>query len=256
LGARKFAEIRQPDDFYLFQSPGAELARPATRIEEGYVKELVMPSTGFWAWENQVAAHDLLIMLGVEPHLRWNQYVDLILDLAQEYRVERIYSVGGTYDKIPHTIEPVISAVINTPGLKAELGEYGIESTAYQGHSSVHTLLMVVAGKRGLEAASLWGHAPHYIQVPNARVCYSLLRKLIRMLGIDLDLEDVRKAGEYLDEQVDKAVEQKAELQEYVKRLEEEYARGTYGMGGPLSGDIVKEVENFLQKRKDGEEGP
>lgn len=248
LKAEKFAEIK-PDAFYVFQSPGAELLRPLTVIENGLIKELSLPSTGFWAWRNEKAMHDLILLLGIEPHLRWNEYTDSILDFAQEFGVNRIYTVGGTYDMVPHTREPIISAVVNDPGLGVELRKYDIESTEYKGPSSVHTLLLLSAGKRNLKAASLWGHAPHYIQVPNAKVCYSMLIKLTAMLEIELDLEDIRKASEYLDEQVNKAIEQKPELGEYVKRLE-----GKHRFGEPLAEDIIKEVEDFLRKSTDGEE--
>jgi len=252
LQAEKFAEVK-PDDFYIFQSPGVERRRPVTDIEDGLVKTLSVPSTTFWFHKKGNSAHDLIISLGMEPELGWNKYVELVLDLAQEFGVERIYTIGGTYDRVPHTIEPIITSVVNDPSLRTEMREYGIEFTNYKGPSSIHTMLLVSAGKRALKAASLWGHAPHYVQVPNAKVCYSILNTLTRMLEIAIDLEDVKRAGEYLDEQVSKAIEQKAELKDYVRRLEEEYSKGRYEAGKPLGEDIIKEVEDFLRKKKDEE---
>ena len=252
LAAKEFAEF-EAGDFYLFQSPGVELLRPTTRIEEGLIKELNLPSIKLWNWINEGSAHDLVILFGMEPHIRWNQFVDSLLDFAQEYQIRRIYTIGGTYDKLPHTVEPLISAVINKPRLKGEMKRYGIELTNYSGPSSVHTLLLNSAGKRGLEAISLWGHAPHYIQVPNAKVCYSLLKRLTLMLEIEIDLEDLKEASENFEKQVNRAIEQKAELVEYIKGLEEEYLRGRHEAGRPLSEDIIREVEDFLRKRKNGE---
>jgi len=252
LEAKKFAEVKA-DDFYMFQSPGVEVRRPPTDIEDGLVKALSLPSTSFWFYKNDKSAHDLIISLGMEPELRWNNYVDLVLDLAQEFGVQRLYTVGGTYDTVPHTIEPMISAVLNDASLKAEMREYGVGLIDYKGPSSIHTMLVVTASKRELKAASLWGHVPSYIQVPNAKVCYGILSKLARMLEIALDLEDLKKASEYLDDQVSKAIKQKPELEDYVRRLEEEYSKGRYEAGEPLAEDIIKEVEDFLRKRKDEE---
>ncbi len=252
LEARKFAEVKA-DDFYVFQSPGLEVRRPLTDIEDGLVKGLSLPSTTFWFYKNDRSAHDLIISLGMEPELRWNNYVDLVLDLAQEFGVHRLYTVGGTYDTVPHTVEPMISAVLNDAGLKDEMREYGIGLIDYKGPSSIHTMLVVSAGKRELEAASLWGHVPSYIQVPNAKVCYSILSKLTRMVGIAVDLEDLKKAGEYLDDQVSRAIKQKPELEDYVRRLEEEYSKGMYQAGEPLAKDIIREVEDFLRRKKDEE---
>ena len=252
LAARKLAEIR-PDDFYVFQSQGNEAGRPITRIEGGIVRTVSFPSIVFWFHQREGSAHDLIVSLGREPELRWNTYVETVLDLVREFNVQGVYTVGGTYDRVPHTIEPVITAVVNEPGLRAAMRGHGIGLTSYEGPSSIHTMLLLAARRKGISAASLWGHAPHYIQVPNARVCYSVLQKLVRMLGVDLDLEGARKAAEYLDQRVNAAIEEKAELKEHVKRLEEEYLKGRQQVGELLSEDILKEVEDFLQKKKDGE---
>ena len=252
LETKKFAEVKA-DDFYLFQSPGIEVRRPLTDIEDGLVKSLSLPSTIFWFFKNDKSAHDLIISLGMEPELRWNSYVDLVLDLAREFGVQRLYTIGGTYDTVPHTIEPMISAVLNDASLKDEMRGYGVGLIDYKGPSSVHTMLIVSAGKRELKAASLWGHVPSYIQVPNAKVCYGILRKLTKMLDIAVDLEDLKKAGEYLDDQVSKAIKQKPGLEDYVRRLEEEYSKGKYEAGEPLAQDVIKEVEDFLRKKKDEE---
>ncbi len=248
LGAKKLAEVK-PDDFYLFQSPGVEVRRPVTDIEDGLIKALSLPSTTFWFYENEKSAHDLIISLGMEPELKWNEYVDLVLDLAQEFSMERIYSIGGAYNIVPHTIEPIITAVLNDPSLKVEMREYGIQLTNYRGKSSVHTVFLVSAGKRGLKMVSLWGYVPHYVQVPNTKVGYGILNKLTRMLEVALDLEDVKRASEYLDEKVNEAVEQRAELRDYVKQLEQDYGRGKYEVSQPLEEDIIKEIEDFLRKK-------
>lgn len=252
LQARKFAEVR-PDDYYTYQSAGAEARRPLTDIEDGLVKALSVPSNTFWFYRNPEAARDLILALGIEPELRWSAYVALVLDLAREYGVQRLYTVGGTYDTVPHSVEPVISAVVNDTSLKAEMTGHGIRLINYKGPSSIHTMLVVSAAKRGLKAASLWGHVPHYVQVPNAKICRGILGKLAEMLEAPLDLEELGKAAEYLDKQVSKAIEEKPELREYVRRLEEEYSKGEYQAREPLAEDIIKEVEDFLRKKKDEE---
>ena len=250
LVTRKLAVLRA-DDFYLYQSLGAEAKRPVTDIHDGLVTSLDLPRTTFWFYKSQKSAHDLILLLGREPELRWGDYVDLILDLAQSFGVVRIYAIGGTYDVVPHTIEPLVAAVFSVPGLEAEMGKYGITPISYRGPSSIHTMLLVSASKRSIEAVSLWGYVPHYIQVPNTKVCYGVLSKLARCLELELDFEDMRRGGEQLDEMVDKAVAQKPELQDYVRRLEVEYGKGKYELGKPLEADIIKEIEDFLRKKGD-----
>ena len=248
LHFKKLAEIK-PDEFHLFHSQGIESGRPLADVRDGMVRTLSLPSTLFWFHKDEKAAHDLVISLGTEPELRWKEYVDLVLDFAQDYGIERLYTIGGSYDNVPHSVEPILTAVISDESLKAEMTEYGVGFTDYKGPSSIHTWLVVAARKRGIKAVSLWGHIPYYIQVPNAKVCYSMLSKLTKMLNITIDFEDLRKVGEDLNEKVSNAISQKPELESYLKRLEEDYGKGNQA-GKPLEDDIIKEVEDFLRKHK------
>ena len=251
LAVRELAEVA-PDDFYLFQSPSTEIKRPVVDIQDGLVTGLSLPATKLWFYRNQGAGHDLIIMIGREPELRWNDYVNLILDLAQNFGVVRIYAIGGTYDVVPHTLEPMVVAVLSASFLEAEMKENGIKVINYRGPSSIHTLFLVSAGIRNLEIVSLWGYVPHYVQVPNTKVCYGILNKLTGMLELDLKLEDIRKDSEHLDEMVDEAVAQKPELSDYVRRLELEYGKGKDELGEPLKEDVIRDIEDFLKNR--GEE--
>ena len=63
---------------------------------------------------------------------------------------------------------------------------------------------------------------------------------------------DIREAGESLDKQINRAMAQKSELAEYVKKLEEEYQLTLgYEASGPE--EIIKEVEDFLREKKEEE---
>jgi proteasome assembly chaperone (PAC2) family protein len=242
LKAEKFGEIRPPN-FYDFSS-----LRPQTVIENGFIKELKFLSNEFFYWKSEKSVHDLIIFLGVEPHLKWNQYVDLILHLAEQFKVERIYTVGGTYDQVPHTVEPKVTAVVSDLGLREELKRYNIEPTEYQGPCSIHTVLLAAAKRRNIKSVSLWGHAPHYIQVKNPKVCYGILKGLTEMLEIELDLREIIGASEYLEAQVSQAISQKPELWEYVKSLESEYQAMEKYKEPTKEEDIIEEIENFLRR--------
>jgi proteasome assembly chaperone (PAC2) family protein len=134
LRAKKFGEIK-PHAFYDFPS-----LRPQTVIENGLIKELKFPANEFFYWKSEKSVHDLIILLAVEPHLKWNEYVDSILHLAEQFKVERIYTVGGTYDRVPHTARPMVTAAVSDLELKEELKKYNIEPVEYQGPCSIHTM--------------------------------------------------------------------------------------------------------------------
>ena len=121
LDAKRFAEINA-EDFYDFST-----IRPTITVDRGLITSLKLPRSSFFYWQNQASDHDLVLLHGIEPQLRWQRFVDLILDLAGQLQVHRIYALGGLYDRTPHTREPRISGLVNEPGLLDALEKNGIE---------------------------------------------------------------------------------------------------------------------------------
>ncbi|HEX7474613.1 MAG TPA: PAC2 family protein [Dehalococcoidales bacterium] len=245
-----FAELKT-DDFYSYESNSGVNKRPLVDIENGMIHSYSAVTTNFWFHRDPLSGHDLMFISGPEPDQGWNRYSGLILDLAQEYQAEKIVTLGGTFDSIPHTAPPRISGVVSHTELKEELEKSGIEPTSYKGPSSIHTLLMVNAAKRDLRMISLWSHTPHYIQVVNFIGCYQIMLKLSELLNIKFDLEVARKDSEYLKTQIDQAIEKKPELQEYLKTLEIEYHKGSAEVEGPINNGILKEIDEIFKEKKE-----
>lgn len=252
LEASRFAEVN-PDEFYNFPE-----LRPTVTIENGVISSLRLPRANFFYWKGGLGGHDLIFVHGVEPHHYWQRFSDLILDIADTMGVRRIYTLGGLYDRIPHTLPTRISGVVNSPRLTALLEEFGIAPISYQGPASFHSLLLMECARLEKEAISLWGHTPFYIRMEaNPMVCLALARKLVEMLGIEVDLEELRQAGEYLREMLDRLLAENKEMALYVKRLEKEYLSQPAPSAERTeeAERIIKEVEDFLRQQRDKGEG-
>lgn len=251
LRAKRFAEII-PNDFYDFSSH-----RPVARIEEGALRELKFPSNDFFYWQNEKARHDLVLLLGVEPHLRWTQFIETVLRFARELETEMFCAVGGVFDQVPHTQEPRVAAAANDPRLQRKIASYGLEFASYQGPSSLHTAFLAASKAHNIKCLTIWGRAPHYVSIPNPQVCYGVLKRLVNILELDISLDEIRRAGEYLVEQVNKVVAQNARLQEYVRRLEEGYVLPRERTEEVVEdGRIIREIEDFLKKSGEEKENP
>lgn len=249
LGASLFAELR-PEEFYIF----TEL-RPQTAIgDDAWERRLTWPANNFYSWKGEGGVPDLVLLLGIEPHLKWATFVDSILDLAQNLSVARVISLGGTLDSVPHTREPVISGASSGPDLRDALKFLSVRPSDYEGPTSIHSAFLEGCNRRGLPNASLWGHGPVYLQAtPNPRVCYTLVRRLLAILGLPLDLNDMEEAAAAFDRQVDEAVAKNPELQEYVRQLEqavEKTQQAAEEMPSPEA--IVKDLEDYLRRRGKG----
>ncbi len=252
LEAIKFASI-PTDDFYQNSS-----LRPTGVIKEGRLVELKLPGNHFYYVKSTLLLNDLILFYGIEPHLRWSFFADLILDLAEKFNVRQIFTIGGTYDYIPHTCPPMVSALSNDEDLRETMIRAGLGLTEYSGPISIHTYLLEASKKRNLKAASLWGHAPQYLQTKNVKVACAVLKKLIHLTGIEIDLSELENAGDYFDQQVNHLVEEDPKLQEIITKLEEVYRRSEKltqlaGKEESAREDKVVYIQAFLKKMEDEE---
>lgn len=252
LGARRLGSLRASDCYDLTS------ARPTARIHEGLVEEVSFPTNDLYSWRDPIGTSDLVLLVGVEPGLNWDAYIGALLALAQLYGAQRLISLGGLYDRVPHTRPPRISAIVNRRELKADLTRIGCSFIDYTGPSSMHTTLMMACRRLSLDALTLWGHAPHYAHMAwNPRVTAALLDAVCALLGIKPEMESVRSAATYLDEMLDKLLQDNAELHDHIAELEQEYAEGQSSTEPlpPLSDSIIREVEELLRRPEEQDEG-
>jgi proteasome assembly chaperone (PAC2) family protein len=250
LKATKFASIPM-ENFYQMSSN-----RPTAVIKDGRLMKLNFPGNHFY-YSKDPLGKDLILFSGMEPHLRWNIFADLFLDLAQRFAVPQLFTLGGTYDYIPHTHPTIVSALFNQEGLKEEVIEAGLNLTEYAGPISIHTFLLEAAGKRGLKAVSLWGHAPQYLQAKNIKVVYGVLKKLNGLMKTEIDLSRLESASDYFDQQVNDLVNQDPKLQEIISKLEEVYKKSErpfpFGKREESKEDKVVYIQAFLKRQEDEE---
>lgn len=254
LRAKRFAEI-DPEPFYVFTD-----TRPTTIILAPGQRALEWPSNEFFAWRDPHGRQDLVILQGREPNLNWRGYVDAVLDLAGRCRVSQVVALGGTYDAVPHRGPVQLSGHVTTPDLRQRFEALDIALSSYEGPSSVQSALLEACQRRGLPAASLWGHAPHYVRAaPNLKVSHAVLQTLRAWLAIDLDLGELGAAGRQLEDRVDGALAENPELREYVKQLGvnldqpalEPFEDPIFPITRPDPAEMLRELEELLRRRQE-----
>jgi len=247
LHAPKFAEIKS-DEYYDFAT-----VRPSVNIASGLIQPLRMPVNGFYYWQNLTGERDLIIQTGIEPQFKWQSYVEAIADLAKYYSVHRIYAIGGLFDRIPHTRETHTSGLTNDQTLLVELEKANIEASNYQGPSSIHGLLLNVCAENRIPALSIWGHVPFYIRAEsNPMVCLEIVKKIIELLEIEVDIDELRKAADNLFEMLNKLISANQQMSVFLKALEEQYDLEGSAPNTELEGadQIIKDIEDFLRNQR------
>ncbi|MDQ4142486.1 MAG: PAC2 family protein, partial [Actinomycetota bacterium] len=94
---KKLASI-EPEEYYDFQA-----VRPYVRLEDGVTRRISWPSNEFWAARPANASHDVIMLVGTEPNLRWKRFSRLIVELARAYDVSLVITLGALLADVPHS---------------------------------------------------------------------------------------------------------------------------------------------------------
>lgn len=222
LGAEKFAEIN-PEGFYIYNFPGmmevTALFRPHTKIENGLIKSFDIPKNQFFYAENE----DLLLFLGKEPNLRWEEFAECIFLLCREFAASMIYFIGSVSGLVPHTREPRLFCSASDTQVRETLKHYGVNFTNYEGPASVITYLTNTCGSWDISMVSLVATIPAYVQGNNHKCIEAVARRLAGILGLEIHLDDLRAISDEFEKRLSDAVQEQPELAENIRKLEEDY---------------------------------
>ena len=252
--ATKFAEV-DPEEFYVFTD-----TRPQVRWVEQQ-RTINWPANEFYYHQDPQGERDFVILIGIEPNLRWHTFVATIMEMLGEMQVSIVITLGGLLAAVPHTQPARLTGTATDPDLLKHLQEIKVNTSRYEGPTGIVGVLSNALNQAQIPTASLWGNVPHYLSAqPNVKVSLAMLRQLSKVLHLDLDLGRVERRAARFDTQVNEAVAANTEISSYVRQLEEQ--EGRVGEDTPStfeelpSGEaLVKELEEFLrQSREPGED--
>ena len=222
LNAEKLAEI-DPNGFYIYSFPGSmeitALFRPHTKIKDGEIKSYKTPSNDFFYSEQD----NLILFIGKEPNLRWEEYSDCIFSLCEDFGVEMIYFIGSVAGLVPHTREPRLFCTVSAPKLKETFKHYGVGFSNYEGPASIVTHLSARCAQHGLKMVSLVATIPAYVQGSNPKCITAVTRRLVGMLEVEIELEDLQVISDEFEKKLSEAVQEQPELASNISKLEEDY---------------------------------
>ena len=185
LGAQSIAEI-EPAGFYIYNFPGSmeitAMFRPHTKIREGLIESYEVPTNTFYCSEE----NNLILFLGKEPNLCWEEYADCIFSLCAEFDVEMIYFIGSVAGLVPHTREPRLFCSVSRAELRETFQHYGVKFTNYEGPAGIVTHLAAICDEHDLSMVSFVATIPAYVQGNNPKCIEAVTRRLAGMLDLPL----------------------------------------------------------------------
>jgi len=245
-GAEQFAEV-DPEDFFDFQA-----TRPHVSLEDGLTRRIDWPETGFYHARPEGLDRDIVLLLGIEPNLRWRTFTDLVVGLAQELEVELMITLGALLADVPHTRPAPVTGSASDEELVQRLG---LSASRYEGPTGIVGVLHDACRQADIPSASLWAAVPHYVSLtPSPRAAVALCERLGSLIGVEVDVDELEEAAQSYEEQVSEAVASDEETASYVEELERRADSIEESSDLPSGDALAAELTRFLRER-DEEDG-
>jgi proteasome assembly chaperone (PAC2) family protein len=241
-GADRFAEV-DPEGFFDFQA-----TRPHVSLEEGVTRRIDWPETAFYHARPDGLDRDVVLLLGIEPNLRWRTFSELLIGVARDLGVELMITLGALLADVPHTRPSPVTGSASDEELVQRLG---LSASRYEGPTGIVGVLHDACKRSDIPSASLWAAVPHYVSLtPSPRAAVALCERLGDLIGVEIDLDELEEAAASYEEQVSEAVASDEETAAYVEDLEQRADQLEESSNLPSGDALAAELTRFLRERE------
>lgn len=211
-GATPFATI-DPEEFYDFTT-----SRPQVKLTNGFTRQITWPSNEFLSASIRGTGRDAVLLVGVEPQLKWRTFCSHVLEVARSCGVEFVVTLGALLADIPHTRAVRVTGTANDQELVTRLA---LTQSRYEGPTGIVGVLHDALSKASIQSASLWAAVPHYLPgTPSPKAALALVERAGRLLGTSVPALDLQIASAQYERQVNEVVENDDDMRGYVRQLE------------------------------------
>ncbi len=240
--AEQFADI-DPEGFFDFQA-----TRPHVSLEEGVTRRIDWPETAFYHAHPDGLDRDVVLLLGIEPNLRWRTFAELLVGVARDLGVELMITLGALLADVPHTRPAPVTGSASDEELVQRLG---LSASRYEGPTGIVCVLHDACKHAGIPSASLWVAVPHYVSLtPSPRAAVALCERLGGLMGVEIDVDELEEAADSYEEQVSEAVASDEETATYVEELERRADTIEESSDLPSGDALAAELTRFLRERE------
>ncbi|MFV9629584.1 MAG: proteasome assembly chaperone family protein [Methanosarcinales archaeon] len=195
LNAEKIVEIYSPH------------FPPQVLINDDFIAELVKNEVYAYKSDNKI---DILIVVGDHQSVTNEGHYEIsgiILDIAQEYDVKRIYTLGG-YGTGQLVENGTVLGAVNNTDMIEEMKKYGIEFRDNEpagGIVGVSGLILGMSRFRDIDAACLMGITSGYLVDPKS--AQAVLDVLCEILDLEIDTQALEDRAKEMEKIIAKIVE-------------------------------------------------
>jgi predicted ATP-grasp superfamily ATP-dependent carboligase len=233
--------------------------RPFVSTSNGR-REIGWPTNELYVASPTGASRDVVLLVGIEPHLRWRAFCDAVVAFMHEVGASASVTLAGYLAETPHT-RPVPLRLSSSD--EAFGRTFGLEPVVsqYEGPTGIVGVLNNrLAGR--FRAASLSTMIPFYAGPgPSPRAMIALIEAVDRGLGTSTPLAILREQAAVLDQEAEQAIGASEPFRTLVQSLELRFdgrrgsapmllATGETGSDLPSSDVVIAGLEEFLREQR------
>ena len=226
-----------PEEYYDFQA-----TRPQVHLVDGHTRRISWPANE--AFAASTPGGDVVLLLGIEPQLRWRTFTHQVAGIAEECGVDVVITLGALLADVAHR-RPV--SLIGTGTDQELIDRFALQRSRYEGPTGIVGVLHDTCQGLGVKSLSLWAAVPAYAsQVPSPKAALALGEGACRVVGTPCPGHALATAVAEYEASIDGYLEQDEDLAAYVRRLERD--------GDDLDDDDEVAEEATLDPETDAEQ--
>tara|TARA_B100000929_G_scaffold290789_1_gene285933 strand:- start:819 stop:1694 length:876 start_codon:yes stop_codon:yes gene_type:complete len=223
------------------------ISRPVIEIPDKQ-REIIWPATEIYVAKMSDSKHDLVIIVGHEPQLRWRTFTDQIIEIASITESQMVVTLGSLLTDIPHSRPVKVFGSSDDSDLAQRLN---LPPSTYEGPTGIVGVINSVLREKRIPSMSLWAGVPSYVSGANSpKAALALVERLAEVLQIGIACTDLEIASAAYERQINELIAEDIDTTEYVNQLEEDFDNKSEVEEQDSNPELlVSEVEDFLRNQ-------
>ena len=222
--------------------------RPLMTLRDGINAALEWPAIELVAITD-LDGLDTLLLVGAEPDTRWGQFCASVIDLAQDFGVQLIATIGAYPSATPHTRPCRLTSTATEERLldptQIVMGELEIPA-------GISSAIERSGAEANIPAVGIWAQVPHYASsMPYPDASAALIDGLRDRAGRRFDAVDLLEQGRVAIDRLDQLVSVSEEHQDLVRQLETLHDRTEPTADLPTGDQLAAQLQQFLRDQED-----
>jgi predicted ATP-grasp superfamily ATP-dependent carboligase len=209
LDNRSFCDI-EPDDFFPLHG---------VTIENNVIQ---FPESKFYTGSRK----NIVVFQSPPPRFEWYGFLNMILEVADEFNVDEIYSIDSMISLAADTIPREILINFNNSEMKKELADNNLVSgwnfeTPEGQRPTLNSYLLWAAQQKHMRAAAIWIPTPFYLTATgDLKAQQRVLEFFNRKFNLDMVLDDLDEKVRLQNRMIMQVRETVPEIDRLIRRVE------------------------------------